>query len=134
MTTLWHVAISYQSVLSDGFDFIIILLRTYGSTPFEWLGQKLYCILDMKQMTCTILLFLIMIFIWFWLYIRIFEMARLVFNVMLLFIVYWMDCYGKITLTIFSKNYIKRPSEIDEFAHSFLFESRLYYLSSFYKI
>ena len=71
MTTLWHVAINYQSVLSDGFDFIIILLRTYGSTPFEWLGQKLYCILDMKQMTCIILLFLIMLFIWFWLYIRI---------------------------------------------------------------
>ena len=43
MTTLWHVAINYQSVLSDGFDFIIILLRTYDTTPFEWLGQKLYC-------------------------------------------------------------------------------------------
>ena len=69
MTTLWHVAINYQSVLSDGFDFIIILLRTYDTTPFEWLGQKLYCILDMKQMTCIILLFLIMLFIWFWLYI-----------------------------------------------------------------
>ena len=70
MTTLWHVAINYQSVLSDGFDFIIILLRTYDTTSFEWLGQKLYCILDMKQMTCIILLFSIMLFIWFWLYIR----------------------------------------------------------------
>ena len=134
MTTLWHVAINYQSVLSDGFDFIIILLRTYGSTPFEWLGQKLYCILDMKQMTCIILLFLIMLFIWFWLYIRIFGIARLEYKVMLLFIGYWMACYGKITLTVFSKNCIQRPSEIDESAHSFLFESRLYHLSSFYKI
>ena len=130
MTTLWHVAINYQSVLSDGFDFIIILLRTYDTTPFEWLGQKLYCILDMKQMTCIILLFLIMFLIWFWLYIRIFEIC----NKMLLFIGYWMACYVKITLTVFSKNCIKRPSEIDESAHSFLFESRLYHLSSFYKI
>ena len=53
---------------------------------------------------------------------------------MLLFIGYWMAYYGKTTLTVFSKNCIKRPSEIDESAHSFFFESRLYHLSSFYKI
>ena len=60
--------------------------------------------------------------------------ARLEYKVMLLFIGYWMAYYGKTTLTLFSKNCIKRPSEIDESAHSFLFESRLYHLSSFYKI